>query len=44
MVFMKKFAVILVVLFVTAVFFSSCNEKACPAYSKADSQQTENNG
>lgn len=41
---MKKLAIILVVCFITAVFVSSCNEKACPAYSKAETQQTESNG
>jgi len=41
---MKKLAIILVVCFITAVFISSCNEKACPAYAEAESQQTENNG
>jgi hypothetical protein len=31
---MKKFAVILLVTFVTALTVSSCNKKECPAYSK----------
>jgi len=31
---MKKFAVILLVTFVTALVASSCNKKECPAYSK----------
>lgn len=31
---MKKFAVILLVTFVTAMVVSSCNKKECPAYSK----------
>ena len=31
---MKKFAVILLITFVTAIVVSSCNKKECPAYSK----------
>lgn len=38
---MKKFAVILLVAFVSALVLSSCNKKECPAYSKASSEQTE---
>jgi hypothetical protein len=41
---MKKIAVIVVALFITALLASSCNEKVCPAYAKTESQQTENNG
>lgn len=41
---MKKFVIILVVCFITAIFAGSCNEKVCPAYSKAESSQTEING
>jgi hypothetical protein len=41
---MKKFAVILVITFFTALFVSSCSEKACPAYTSAETSQTENNG
>lgn len=41
---MKKIAVILVVCFITALAVSSCNEKSCPAYSKAEVQQTESVG
>lgn len=37
---MKKVAVILVVIFVTALVVSSCNKEACPAYSNADTEQT----
>ncbi len=44
MVFMKKIAVLLVVCFITAIFISSCNEKACPAYSKIETEKTDNNG
>jgi hypothetical protein len=35
---MKKFAVILLVTFVTALVVSSCNKKECPAYSKGHSR------
>jgi len=35
---MKKFAVILLVTFVTALVASSCNKKECPAYSKGHSR------
>jgi hypothetical protein len=41
---MKKIAVILVIVFITALFVSACNEKSCPAYSKAEASQNENNG
>lgn len=43
MVFMKKIAVLLVICFITAIFVSSCNEKACPAYSKNETEQAETN-
>jgi hypothetical protein len=36
---MKKVSVILVVIFITALVISSCNKEACPAYSKADTEQ-----
>lgn len=38
---MKKIVYLLVLLFITAVTISSCNKKACPAYSQADAQQAE---
>jgi hypothetical protein len=41
---MKKIAVILVVCFLAALLISACNAKICPAYSKAEISQTENNG
>jgi hypothetical protein len=41
---MKKLAVVLVAVFIIALLASSCNEKVCPAYAKAETQQTENNG
>jgi hypothetical protein len=44
---MKKFAVIMLVTFVTALVASSCNKKECPAYSKghsrASTEQTDKN-
>lgn len=40
---MKKFAVLLLVVFVTAMVVSSCSHKDCPAYSKADTEQTGKN-
>ncbi|MEZ5000486.1 MAG: hypothetical protein R2744_13700 [Bacteroidales bacterium] len=33
---MKRFAVIVAVVFVVALALSSCNNDACPAYSSAD--------
>lgn len=36
---MKKFAVILVVAFAATLLMSSCNKEACPAYSKAETEQ-----
>ena len=36
---MKKFAVILVICFITAIFAGACNDKACPAYSQAETEQ-----
>lgn len=41
---MKKIALILVVVFITALVISSCNKEACPAYSKADTEQSEQVG
>jgi len=41
---MKKSAVILIITFVVALVISSCNKEACPAYGKAESQQTEHVG
>jgi hypothetical protein len=40
---MKKFAVLLLVVFVAAIVVSSCSPKDCPAYSKADTEQTGKN-
>jgi hypothetical protein len=40
---MKKIAVILLVTFITAIAVSSCNKKECPAYSKAQTGQTDKN-
>jgi hypothetical protein len=36
---MKKFAVILLITFVTALVVSSCNKEACPAYSNVETEQ-----
>jgi hypothetical protein len=40
---MKKFAVILLITFVSAMVVSSCNKKECPAYSKATTEQAGRN-
>jgi hypothetical protein len=40
---MKKFAVVLLVAFITVIVISSCNKKECPAYSKATTEQTGKN-
>lgn len=40
---MKKFAALLLVVFVTALVVSSCSPKDCPAYSKTDTEQTGKN-
>ncbi len=39
---MKKLAFILVVVFFLGVLLTSCNKKACPAYSQNNQEQTEN--
>jgi hypothetical protein len=41
---MKKVAVVLLVTFITALVISSCNKQACPAYSKAETEQSGHNG
>lgn len=40
---MKKFAVLLIVAFVTALVVSSCSQKDCPAYSRANTEQAGQN-
>lgn len=40
---MKKFAVLLIVAFITVLVVSSCNKKECPAYSKANTEQAGRN-
>jgi hypothetical protein len=40
---MKKFAVVLLIAFITILVVSSCNKKECPAYSKANTVQTGRN-
>lgn len=37
---MKKFTVLLIVTFITALVVISCSQKECPAYSSADTDQT----
>lgn len=41
---MKKVAVILVLAFITALVVSSCNKESCPAYTMADTEQTNQPG
>lgn len=36
---MKKIGVLLVITFVIAMIAMSCNKKACPAYSKVETEQ-----
>ena len=40
---MKKIALLLIVAFILMLVVSSCNQKACPAYSKADMHHTGQN-
>jgi len=40
---MKKFALLLLVTIVTTLIISSCSQKECPAYSKADTEQAPKN-
>ena len=40
---MKKFAFIFLVAFITVIVVSSCNQKPCPAYSKANTEQVGRN-
>jgi hypothetical protein len=40
---MKKFAVVLLIAFVTILVVSSCNKKECPAYSKANTEKAGRN-
>jgi hypothetical protein len=41
---MKKAAIVLFILFVTALVVTSCNREACPAYSDAGTEQSGQNG
>ncbi len=41
---MKKSAIILFIAFVVALVVSSCNRELCPAYTKAENDQTEQVG
>jgi len=38
---MKKLAILIIVAFIAVLVVSSCNKELCPAYSKADTEQTE---
>jgi hypothetical protein len=40
---MKKFALTLIVAFITLIVISSCNKKECPAYSKVKTEQAGKN-
>jgi hypothetical protein len=40
---MKKFAALLLFVFIATLLLSSCNRKDCPAYSKADTEQAGKN-
>ncbi|MEZ5072521.1 MAG: hypothetical protein R2751_16525 [Bacteroidales bacterium] len=41
---MKKAAIILTLVFATAILMSSCSKQACPAYSHQDTEPTEHVG
>jgi len=41
---MKKSSLIFIITFVVALVASSCNKELCPAYTNAESEQTENVG
>jgi hypothetical protein len=41
---MKKFAIVVVMAFLTALLASSCNREVCPAYTDAGSPDTEHIG
>jgi len=41
---MKKAAIIVIFVFAVGLIMSSCNREICPAYSQADTEQTEYNG
>ena len=38
---MKRAVIILAVVFAVGILMSSCNKQICPAYSQADTEQTE---
>jgi len=38
---MKKAVIIIAVVFAMGIVLSSCNKQACPAYSQADTEETE---
>lgn len=41
---MKKYAVVVVIALLAALLAGSCNRETCPAYTRADSQNTEHIG
>jgi len=41
---MKRAAIVIVVLFAAGLILSSCNKEVCPAYSQADTEQTDHTG
>lgn len=41
---MKKYAVVIILVFLTALLAGSCNRETCPAYTSAGSQTTEHIG
>jgi hypothetical protein len=41
---MKRAVIILAVVFAAGILLSSCNKHACPAYSKVDTEQSEQHG
>ena len=41
---MKKAVIIIAVVFAVGIVMSSCNKQVCPAYSQADTEQTEQVG
>lgn len=41
---MKKYSVVVILALLTLLLAGSCNRKTCPAYSRADSDNTEHIG
>ncbi len=38
---MKRASILIIILFTVGLLFSACNKQVCPAYSQADTEQTE---